>query len=80
MVFLDFVRQVIYRFSFMLHPHIAQFLPAGVWQALMTVSKYVDSLPLSEHETRSLHRGLETIAEKLVLVSKQHNLSYPTGG
>jgi hypothetical protein len=28
----------------------------------------------------SLDRGLETIAEKLVLVSKQHNLSYPTGG
>jgi hypothetical protein len=64
----------------MLHPHIAPFLPAEVWQALQTVTRYTDTLPISEHETRRIHHSIETLAEKFVLISQFHNLSYPTGG
>ena len=58
-------------------PHIAAYLPDDVWQALRTASSYVDTLAINEHETRSVHRGIETLTEKFVLISKQHDLHYP---
>ena len=50
-------------------PHIAAYLPDDVWQALRTLSLFVDTLPISAHETRSVHRGIETLTEKFVLIS-----------
>ena len=58
-------------------PQIAVYLPDDIWHALRTLSSYVDTLPISEHETRSVHRGIETLTEKFVLISKQHDLYYP---
>jgi hypothetical protein len=58
-------------------PQIVAYLRERVWQALRTVSIYLDTLPISEHETRRVHRGIETLTEKFVLISKQRDLHYP---
>jgi hypothetical protein len=59
-------------------PHIAPYLPGEIWQALRTISSYADTPPISEHETGSILRGIETLTQKFVLISKQHHLHYPT--
>lgn len=54
-------------------------LPLAVWTALQTISDHLASQPLTEFERASLKRGLETLAEKLIMLSKHHNITYPMG-
>jgi hypothetical protein len=63
----------------MIDPQIAPYLPSEVWVSLRTVSKHIDALPLTEFDQAAMHRGLPTLREKLILVSKVHHLSYLTG-
>jgi hypothetical protein len=60
--------------------HIADYLPPDVWEALQTIEDNTcGTLPLTESEAAAVWRGLETLPERLVLISREHNLKDPTG-
>jgi hypothetical protein len=58
---------------------IAPYLPAEMWECLGSLTDHIAALPVPEYEHVALIRGLQTLTDKLVLISKQHNLTYPTG-
>jgi hypothetical protein len=60
----------------MIHPHIAPFLPADVWTALQNVSRHIESLPIPDDAKRFYQKDVEGLTGRLVLASKQHNLTY----
>ncbi len=64
----------------MIPPEIAPSLPADVWRALQTITGHIDSLPVVPAYNKYLYTGVEELTEKLVQVSKQHQLKYPIGG
>jgi hypothetical protein len=63
----------------MIHPHIAPFLPANVWTALQRVSHHIGSLPIQEGAQRFYLKDVEKLTARLILASKQHDLTFPTG-
>jgi hypothetical protein len=64
----------------MIHPHIAPLLSTGVWMALQKVSHHIESLPIPDDAKRLYQKDVEGLTGRLVMASKQHNLTYPIGG
>jgi hypothetical protein len=76
----ELVRLIRYAPPAMINPRDAAYLPDHVWQALLEVTKHVDTLPIETFEKRILRNGIETLALKLAEASKRHNIRYPIGG
>jgi hypothetical protein len=58
-------------------PRIAHYLPDNIWRAMQAIFRYVEGLSVESHVKQAFYDGLQTLGERLVSISKLHNLRYP---